>query len=130
MRGPMTGSAKQSRARRDKVLDCFVASFLAMTVEQAHSSSVIVRESGRSSIPERAVVADRPRRTGSPACAGDDDRESGSHLLKIRLRDLAADCTRVLRDFVTLEIRRAQGMPGEGLTHGPPAKEKLAAKTT
>jgi hypothetical protein len=27
-------------------------------------------------------------------------------------------------------IERAQGMPGEGLTHGPPANKKQAAVTT
>src|SRR5689334_15111806 len=28
------------------------------------------------------------------------------------------------------EVMRAQGMPGEGLTHGPPADKKQAAVTT
>src|SRR4051812_48269382 len=31
---------------------------------------------------------------------------------------------------MSLQERRAQGMPGDGLTHGPPAKKMQAAGTT
>src|SRR5690349_19540054 len=39
-------------------------------------------------------------------------------------------CARVMQEHLPPEIKRAQGMPGEGLTHGPPATKKLAAVTT
>src|SRR6516225_6312660 len=50
-RGPMTGSAKQSRAARG-TLDCFVASLLAMTTEDY--SSITVRTPGSNSL-SRAI---------------------------------------------------------------------------
>src|ERR1700745_464644 len=39
-RGPMTGSAKQSRVSRE-TLDCFVASLLAMTVVYVQTESLL-----------------------------------------------------------------------------------------
>jgi hypothetical protein len=43
---------------------------------------------------------------------------------------LAACCARVLGWSGPLLERRAQGRPGAGRTHGPPAKQKQAAVTT
>ncbi len=43
---------------------------------------------------------------------------------------LAARTPEACDQFVPLERQRAQGMPGEGLTHGPPAKKMQAAGTT
>jgi hypothetical protein len=40
------------------------------------------------------------------------------------------DCVRVMLHACALKSKRARGMPGEGLTHGPPATKKLAAVTT
>ena len=52
----------------------------AMRREMANLYPVVVpREGGRSSIPETSVDrTDKPRRTGSPAFAGDDDLFCGS----------------------------------------------------
>jgi hypothetical protein len=36
----------------------------------------------------------------------------------------------LLRSDMPSKSERAQGMPGEGLTHGPPATKKQAAVTT
>jgi hypothetical protein len=49
----------------------------------------------------------------------------------MHVRILAADHARAVRSDMPFErIERAQGMPGEGLTHGPPATKKQAAVTT
>jgi hypothetical protein len=58
----IASEAKQSIAPRKGRMDCFVASLLAMTwISRRHTSGVIAREGGRSSIPETAAIEPRSR---------------------------------------------------------------------
>ena len=81
--------------------------------------AVIARHStGRSSIPE-AVVLDL-KASGildAPLKAGHDSGKDVTQLSRGRFRPSYAWS-------MSLETQRAQGMPGEGLTHGPPATRK------
>ena len=56
------------------------------------------------------------------------------HVLRKQLRTTssgpATQCARVVQIVCPRNNERAQGMPGEGLTHGPPAKKMQAAGTT
>ena len=84
-----------------------------------HQLDVIVRESGRSSIPETAVL--KPRglwNTGSSAFAEHDSGED------VTQHSRGANCVRALAKTSSLEKQRAQGMPGARRTHCLACKTK------
>jgi hypothetical protein len=67
-------------------------------------------------------------RNGS--CASSALPDSRLKQLQAWVRGLAADDARGDAIDMPSKSERAQGMPGEGLTHGPPADKKQAAVTT
>jgi hypothetical protein len=88
---------------------------------------------GRSSIPRRWCLTDKPRRTGCPACAWHDSGEQRGVLMRLamrvaNIRVLAAlSGARALRECRPRK-QRALGRPGADRTHGPRATRKHAAE--
>jgi hypothetical protein len=65
-----------------------------------------------------------------PAFAGNNDREIDAYFQDMFQRSRAANRVRVLIALTLGKSKRAQGMPGDGLTHGPPATKKAGGVTT
>ena len=69
-----------------------------------------------------------PRRRGLPGTTADDDQGARDQLTRGLVP--AARMPEVEAERFTLSTgRRAQGMPGEGPTHGPPAEKKYRRQT-
>jgi len=115
---------------RGNSLDCFAepvirprfarTGWLAMTNPHPSSSGL----TGRSSIPETNAQTERPRRTGSPAFAGDDIGGCCSRFLKTRPTFPRREFASELLQEPPSESKRAQGMPGAGRNPWPACSKK------
>jgi hypothetical protein len=131
---------------RKRATHRYLASATVIDRNQLNAKSVQVKQQCVAG-NEAAIFCHRPRRgnsrTPSPSvmrryCDGPPDQPACALFYRIRIsnspRHTFAISLRItpelMREARPSRIERARGMPGDGLTHGPPATKKQAAVTT
>jgi len=102
--------------------------FGVVPANAATSNGVIASEAKQSrKLSLHAVwIASAPRRLATTSLQRFNFQTTGEHAFAFPRHEMPESCV----TCVPLKSKRAQGMPGEGLTHGPPAEKKQAAVTT